>query len=156
MHIGAYAATVLLFGVVGYSALAQVPAAAPSGNGARPGHAIGVGASLPRSSQASNIEPGDTRSAIAPTLPPADVGEDDGADSYLMAARAALVEGRTGEAQQELEMAETRVLDRSVAVSQANTPSSSKLVALISAAREALGKGDSEGAIRMIDRALAG
>ena len=40
-----------------------------SPTGARPGHEIGVGDSLPRSEKASNITAHDTRSAIAPTLP---------------------------------------------------------------------------------------
>jgi len=124
--------------------------------GARPGHQIGVGDSLPRSGKASNIVPADTRSNIAPTLPMATVGDDAASRDYLKAARASLVAGRTGQAQQSLEMAETRVLDRSVRQGETDTPSHSQLVSRIREARHALGAGDRTQAIQLIDLALAG
>jgi hypothetical protein len=156
MRAALLAATAILCGAAGYSALAQVPNISPFLSGARPGHEVGVGDSLPRSNKASNIGAADTRTAIAPTLPPANVGENDGVSDYLRAARSSLAAGKTGEAQQELEMAETRVLDRSVAADQAATPSNSPLAARIREAREDLGNGDTQGAMEMIDRALAG
>ena len=70
------------------------------------------------------------------------------------AARAALVAGNTGEAQQSLEMAETRALGRPVVLGQANTPNASLYIARIADARSALGKGDSRYAISLIDVAL--
>lgn len=151
-----YAATAILLGTAGYSALAQVPDVSPFLSGARPGHEVGVGDLLPRSDKASNIGAGDTRNAIAPTLPPAAVGQDASVDDYLNAAKTSLAAGKTGQAQQELEMAETRVLDRSVAADRATTPSNSPLAARIREAREDLGNGDVPGAMEMIDRALAG
>jgi hypothetical protein len=138
------------------SALAQVPSGADPATGARPGHQIGVGDSLPRSGKASNIVPADTRSNIAPTLPMATVGDDAASRDYLKAARASLVAGRTGQAQQSLEMAEPRVLDRSVRQGETDTPSHSQLVSRIREARHALGGGDRTQAIQLIDLALAG
>ena len=46
------------------------------------------------------------QAVIAPALPMPDVGEDGPATAYLRAAEAALATGRTGEAQQALEMAD--------------------------------------------------
>jgi hypothetical protein len=129
------------------SALAQVPSGADPATGARPGHQIGVGDSLPRSGKASNIVPADTRSNIAPTLPMATVGDDAASRDYLKAARASLVAGHTGQAQQSLEMAETRVLDRSVRQGETDTPSHSQLVSRIREARHAPGGGDRTQAI---------
>jgi len=137
-------------------AMAQMPAGADPATGARPGHEPGVGISLPLSNSASNIVPGDTRSTIAPTLPAPAAGANSSTHDYLAAARASLVAGHTGQAQQSLEMAETRALDRSVALGQTSTPSDSQLVAQIRDARHALGSGDSTNALQFIDRALAG
>lgn len=151
----AYLTTVALLGLTAISALAQVPAVMDPVTGARPGHAVGVGNSLPLSDKASNIVPADTRSAIAPTLPPAAIGADAGSRDYLRAARVSLIAGRTGQAQQSLEMAETRALDRSVSQGQTSTPSNSQLIARIRDARHALGGGDSTRAIQLIDLALS-
>jgi hypothetical protein len=73
--------------------------------GARPGNEVGTGSSLPLSDRASNIGSGDTRSGITPNLPSPVLGEDAPVQAYLQAARSALIAGRTGEAQQALEMA---------------------------------------------------
>jgi hypothetical protein len=151
----AYLATAALLGMTVVSALAQAPPMVDTTAGARPGHVAGIGASLPRSDKASNIGSADTRSSIAPTLPASEVDEDAGPYDYLRAARAALVAGRTGQAQQSLEMAETRSLDRSVARGQV-APIDSRFVSRIQDARHALGDGDSAHAIELIDLALAG
>ena len=147
-------ATVVLLGMTTISALAQAPGLDPA-TGARPGHEPGIGESLPRSDRASNIGPADTRSIIAPTLPPSSIGENATARDYLAAARAELVAGRTGQAQQSLEMAETRALDRSIVADQVGVPSDSRLVGRIGNARRALGAGDTAQAIAMIDLALS-
>jgi hypothetical protein len=125
----------MLLATAGYSALAQVPN---------------------MSSKASNISPADTKNEVAPVLPAAAVGEGASVNDYLNAAKTSLSAGKTGQAQQELEMAETRVLDRSVVANRADNASNSPLVAHIREAREDLGRGDSAGAMQMIDRALAG
>ncbi len=106
---------------------------------ARPGHVPGVGESLPKSNKASNINGSDTPSGVAPTLPASDL----------------VATGRTGQAQQALEMAETRALDRSVVATEAGTPNASTLVQRIHDARMALGHADTASAIRLIDLALA-
>ncbi len=147
-------ASIALLGISAMSALAQTPSLDPA-TGARPGHEPGTGTSLPLSSHASNIEPGDTHSLIAPTLPPSSAGANATAHDYLAAARAALVGGRTGEAQQSLEMAETRALDRSVVQGRESEPSHSQFIARIGQARHALGEGDSARAIALIDLALS-
>jgi hypothetical protein len=148
-------ATVALLGMIALPALAQAPSGTNPATGARPGHEPGTGESLPLSNNASNIAPTDTRSNIAPTLPQPAIGEHATTQDYLKAARTALVAGRTGQAQQSLEMAETRALDRSVAQGQTNAPSDSQLVSRIRDARHALGSGDRAHAIQFIDLALS-
>ena len=74
---------------------------------------------------------------------------------YMKAARAALVAGQTGLAQQSLEMAETRALESSVVPSEAGTPSQNPLVTHIHDALQALGVGDRARTIHLIDIALA-
>lgn len=151
MHFAA--AGLLSFAAV--SALAQAPAVMDPVTGARPGHELGVGESLPRSDKVSNIVPSDTRSNIAPTLPPSAVGENAAIHDYLRAARAALGADLTGQAQQSLEMAETRALDRAVPHGQTSVPNDSQLVTRIRAARHALGRGDSVQAVQFIELALS-
>ena len=148
-------ATAALLGMTSLAALAQAPSATDPATGARPGHVAGVGKSLPRSDKASNIVPADTRSNIAPTLPQSAAGDDAATRDYLKAARASLVAGQSGQAQQSLEMAETRALDRSVAQGQTDTQSHSVLVSQIRDARHALGSGDTTHAIQLIDLALS-
>jgi len=148
-------ATAALLGLTAATALAQAPSGVDPTTGARPGHAVGVGDSLPRSNKASNIVPTDTRSNIAPTLPPSAIGQNAASRDYLRTARASLVAGRTGQAQQSLEMAETRALDRSVVQGQTDIPSDSQLVSRIRDARHALGGGDNMRAIQLIDLALS-
>jgi hypothetical protein len=91
-------ATAALLGITAASALAQAPSGMNPVTGARPGHDVGIGESLPRSNKASNIVPTDTHSNIAPTLPPSAIGGDAASLDYLRAARASLVAGRTGQA----------------------------------------------------------
>jgi hypothetical protein len=154
MRIVTYA-TAALLGMTSLVALAQAPPGVDPTTGARPGHQIGVGESLPLSNNASNMGPSDTRSSIAPTLPQSTAGNDAATRDYLRSARASLIAGQTGQAQQSLEMAETRALDRSVGQGQTETPSHSALVSQIRDARHALGDGDSKHAIQLIDLALS-
>ena len=153
----------VLICVVGSTALAQpvplsplgVPPGANPETGARPGNEIGTGASLPMSDKPSNITPENTQSVIAPNLPSPPIGENATPRDYLLAARSALVAGRNGEAQQALEMAETRALDRSVPLFQTNAPVTDPLVVEIEAALHALGRGDRIGTIRIIEALLS-
>jgi hypothetical protein len=153
--IGLSVFAVALLGLTAMPALAQMPAGADPATGARPGHQIGVGESLPLSNRASNIDTADTRSNIAPTLPAPTIGNDGGSRDYLRAARASLIGGRTGQAQQSLEMAETRALDRGVQAGQTDVPSNSQVVSRIRDARHALGNHDRAHTIQLIDLALS-
>lgn len=132
--------------------------ATPSDNegGGRRGSLPDTGRSRPRSDRASNIDAADSARAIAPRLPPPRVGEDASGRDFLHDARDALLRGRTGEAQEALERAETRFLDRSVEYNAYREPIHGPRVELVTAARQALGSGDIQGALRAIDQALAG
>jgi len=94
-------------------------------------------------------------SVIAPALPVPDVGEDAPATAYLHSAEAALATGRSGEAQEALEMAQTRLLDRSVPLGQTGVPSADPAVQQISAALQALAAGDRMSCVNQIGAALA-
>jgi hypothetical protein len=145
--------------VIAFAAAPALAQSTPPGTnpatGARPGNEIGTGNSLPLSSNASNIIPSDTHSAIAPRLPNPGVGE--GADPRVLldAAKRSLAAKRTGEAQEALERAETRLLDRSVAPADINAPDASPAVADVNGALHALGAGDWAKTVQMIDAALS-
>jgi len=119
-------------------------------------HEPGTGESGPASNKASNITAADTHSAIAPHLPQPPVGEGATADSYLQAAQSALQTHRTGAAQQALEMAETRLLDRSTPVNAADQPDQDAAVQQVANARKALASGDTQGASSAIQMAMGG
>jgi hypothetical protein len=126
--------------------------APPPGDGARPGNIIGTGMSLPRSDAASNLDAATTHSDLAPNLPAPAVGED--IQSLLLAARRALSSGRTGEAQEALERAETRALDRSVVAGTQNEPARGPIFAGIQRARAALAAGNTPAAVGAISATL--
>ena len=149
-------ATAALLALIALQALAQAPSGANPSTGARPGHDPGTGESLPRhpTRRATSGPP----IRAPPSRPPCRRRQSAKlrrTQDYLKAARAALVAGHTGQAQQSLEMAETRALDRSVAPGQTTAPSDSQLVSRIRDARHALGSGDRTHAIQLIDLALS-
>lgn len=72
----------------------------------------------------------------------------------LVAAQRALNQGKTGAAQQALEMAETRVLSRTTDPSMANQPDPAAMAQNIAAARRALGSRDPSAAKMAIAAAL--
>ncbi len=128
-------------------------AAQPMPNdGARPGNVIGTGMSLPRSDTASNINSQTTTSELAPNLPAPPAGDD--IQTLLLDARASLQAGRTGEAQEALERAETRALDRSVPYGTERQVDSGPLVRATNGARAALAAGNIAAAITIINEAL--
>ncbi len=108
----------------------------------------------PAAAGASNTTANDTRSLIAPHLPIPALGDDAPPADYLHAARVALMLQHTGEAQEALERAESRALDRSVVPSQALQASKQSLIKQITEARRALSSGDSDLTLRMIGVAL--
>jgi hypothetical protein len=130
------------------------PAGASYATGARPGNDIGTGMSLPMGTSASNINGQDTRSEIAPNLPSPQVGPNASPVDYLRAAQSALSAGQTGEAQQALEEAQTRLLDRSVPYGQTNNPSDNPAVAQITQALSALAAGDRGQCMQLIQSAI--
>ena len=134
----------------------SLPAAAQVNpqTGARPGHIPGEGLSYPLSPNASNIDGADIRSTVAPTLPEPSVGENATPQQLLVAARAALAAGRTGEAQEAMERAQTRLLDRATPLFQTDRPSTHQAVLEITSALRALGNRDRSGALRGIEAAL--
>jgi hypothetical protein len=117
----------------------------------RPGNEIGTGNSLPRSTTAGNINGATTHSELAPNLP---APQSDDIGQLLAEARADLQANRTGAAQEALERAETRALDRSIPVGTERVPAQNPLVDAVGQARAALASGDIRGAIAIIDRAL--
>jgi len=132
--------------------LAAGGAAAQQPEGARPGNTIGTGMSLPRSDTASNINEQTTRSPLAPSLPSPPAGDD--IQTLLLDARQSLEAGRTGQAQEALERAETRALDRSVPAGTERDPATGPVVRAAVSARQALAAGNIEAAIRIITEAL--
>jgi hypothetical protein len=107
----------------------------------------------PFSPQAANIAPSDTHSVIAPALPsPGAVGSP---EQYLQRANQALRAGRTGEAQEALERAETRLLDRSVSnPSAAAQPDNGPRIDAIQRALHALANHDRGGAMNAVQMAM--
>ena len=137
-----------------------LPALAQSGDplnnsGARPGNEIGTGSSLPKSNRASHINTSDDRRQIAPNLPSPPIGDNAEPRDYLIAARNSLAAGQTGLAQQSLEMAQARLLNRSVLAAQGREPSADLQVRRIEEARQALGNGNVALARQIVDSALS-
>lgn len=91
---------------------------------------------------------------IVPKLPAPVLAEDAPPAAFLAAARNAIAANRLPEAQEALERAESRALDRSVRPSAARQPSGQPLVRQIAAARQALSGGDRARAVQLIDSAL--
>jgi hypothetical protein len=132
-----------------------VPPGANPANGARPGNDIGTGMSLPTSDQAGNITPQDTTSLIAGRLPEPPLDDNATIQDYLLAARNSLAAGRSGEAQEALERAETRALDRSVPLFQTSAPIHDPVVERIQLVLHTLGNGDRLEAMRLLEQAIA-
>lgn len=110
--------------------------------------------SQPLSERASNLPGQAAAPEVAPSLPVPDVGPDASAQDWLNAARAALALGHTGAAQEAMERAQTRLLDRSVPLFQTRQLSTHPAIPLISDALKALGAGDREAAMRDLDKAM--
>ncbi len=153
-HVCAGICCVALLAALAAPAGAQYPDQSPrDGQYVRPGNEIGTGQSLPFTDQPSNLAP--STQPYGYRLPTPEVDENAPASVFLQAARRALAAGRGGEAQEALERAESRALDRSVRPSRAGQPSRQPVVANIAAAREALASGDRMRVLELIDTALA-
>lgn len=112
------------------------------------------GAGSPFSDRASNTTSANTHSEIAPRLPSPDAAANS-PEALLSAAQQALRQGRTGAAQQALEMAETRVLSRTVDPTMANQPDQAMMVKHIGDARRALGARNRQAAEAAIAAAMS-
>ena len=109
----------------------------------------------PASAQ-SAVQPGnDIASTIATRLPEPPVDDNASVQTLLLAARNALAAGRSGEAQEALERAETRALDRSVPLFQTSAPIQDPLVARIDKVLHMLGTGDRLETMRLLEQAIA-
>jgi len=128
-----------------------VPPGANSETGERPGNPIGTKDSLPRGNAASNINESNEHSRMAPNLPTPRVGDEASADSYLQNARDALMRGRTGEAQEALERAQTRLMENR---QMTNGRADNAAIQHISDARQALASHDRARAEELIDSAM--
>jgi len=100
---------------------------------------------------AQSVSPGST--LLAP-LPSPEVPAGSKASDVLRAAQGALTAGRAREAEDALEMAETRMLDRSVDVGQTDNPSDNPTVGQISQARQALAAHDKAKCLQLIQLAI--
>ncbi len=73
---------------------------------------------------------------------------------YLHTAQSALAAGRIKDAQEALEMAQTRMLDRSVPLGQTNNPSDNPTSEQIAQARQALAGRDRAACMQLIEAAI--
>ena len=94
-------------------------------------------------------------STILPALPAPPIDANAAPADFLRTAERALVAGQTGEAREAMEMAQTRLLDRSVPLGQTDRPSEQPAVTLISQGLRALDTGDRMTGLRMIQAATA-
>jgi hypothetical protein len=92
-------------------------------------------------------------SVLSP-LPSPNLSEGAKPSDVLRAAQGALAAGRIGEAQEALEMAQTRMLDRSVTLGQTNNPSDNPTVGQISQALRALAAHDRAGCMQATQEAI--
>jgi hypothetical protein len=95
-------------------------------------------------------QPGVLQPLPAPTL-----AEGSRPSDYLRAAEAALAAGRVAEGESALEMAQTRMLDRSVPIGQTGNPSDNPTIVQITQARGALAAHDRAASLQAIQAAIA-
>jgi len=96
-----------------------------------------------------------TGAVVLPPLASPNLPEGSRPSDYLRAAQAAIAAGRTGEGASALEMAQTRMLDRSVPLGQTGNPSDNPTITQISQARQALAAQDRATSLQAIQAAIA-
>ena len=116
--------------------------------------AAAVLASLPLAASAQPETDNKPR-IIRSALPAPDLPENAKPSDLLRAAQGALAAGRKGQAEESLEMAQTRLLDRSVPLGQTHDPSKDPAVGQISQALQALSAGDRAACLQAIQAAIA-
>jgi hypothetical protein len=95
-----------------------------------------------------------TGNTVLAPLPSPNLPQGDKPSDYLRAAEGALAAGHNREAQQALEMAQTRMLDRSVPLGQTNNPSDNPTNGQISQALQALAAHDRATSMQLIQTAI--
>ena len=100
-------------------------------------------------------QPASSARVVLSPLPSPNLPEGAKPSEALRAAQGALAAGRVKEAEEALEMAETRILDRSVPLGQTYNPSNNPTVGQISQARQALAANDKATSMQYIQAALA-
>ena len=88
------------------------------------------------------------------SLPAALLSEEARVSDLLRAAQGSLTAGRKREAGEALEMAQTRLLDRSVPLGETHDPSDNPMVAQIARARQALAGGDRAACLETVQAAI--
>lgn len=94
------------------------------------------------------------RSVVLPPLPSPNLPEGSRPSDYLRAAQGALAAGHVGEAESALEMAQTRILDRSVPMGQTDNPSDNPTIGQVAQARQALAAHDRATCLQLIQTAI--
>ena len=122
------------------------PAFAQSMTGDQPGKE-------PMSTVPTNTNPANTHTEWSPSLPTPPVDPNSAPIAFIRAAQSAIAAGRTGEAQEAIERAESRALDRSTRPSMAGQPSRQGLVQVLAQARQTLASGDKAGTMQLLQRA---
>jgi hypothetical protein len=135
-------------------AIATSPGAAPAA--AAPVSLTPIPLALPRvTSPSPASSPPAAKSPAAPLvsarLPTPPLSSEASPADFLRAARGALAAGRNGEARSALEMAQTRLLDRSVDAGKESVPSHDLAVKQISEAIDALAADDRMACLRYIE-----
>nr|WP_294524740.1 hypothetical protein [uncultured Rhodopila sp.] len=94
------------------------------------------------------------RPVVRSALPAPDLPENAKVSDFLHAALGAVASGRAGQAEEALEMAQTRLLDRSVPLGRTHELSADPAVGQIAQARQALGAGDRVACLQAIQAAI--
>ncbi len=92
----------------------------------------------PQTSGTRILAPAGPSPAVVPRLPLPAMPDNEPPHAFLEAARSAVDRGQTGEAEEALERAETRILDRDVATNSTQEPDDQRAVLDIAVARQAL------------------
>ncbi|MBV8097177.1 MAG: hypothetical protein JO110_28820 [Acetobacteraceae bacterium] len=117
------------------------------------GHQPGVGDSEPHATRASNINPSDTRTPIAPALPVPSGSENASPHDLLQTAQRALARGQTGLAQSAIERAQTNLLNSDEFRGMTH-PTRDPRFSAVEQARQALGRHDVAAARQQLNRAI--
>jgi hypothetical protein len=136
-----YAAVIIAAGLIGgVPAMAQSTMPDHTMPGQMPDHPMMPEQAAPPAGGNAMAEPTEPNGAV---------------NGFLRDAQAALDRHQTGYAQEALEKAETRLLDRSVSPDQVGTPNQDPTVRALSDAREALRRGDMRAARAAMEQARA-